>query len=375
MAATWIQLPLDGGGKALDAVSVTTTAVGAPNSSAVLRQVHVFGDPTTFAAQAAVGNSAPAGTEYGLLTRNIPGGTQSVQPAPLAAFSASITTSTGVAGPWTVSSLGNLTLVLTGTYAALTAVFEGSVDNTNWFGIQGVRSDSFIAETGINGLTNTTRAWDFPMLGYLYFRVRATALTSGTAAFIAQGGVMPIDPAPTVGVQQTTKRTYHLTGRNLSFAMTAGLTKQYLAIWHANTVTQNVNIKNVYFTFQSNSAASIITVELVRITTAPTGGTATTPAPVDSSSAAASSSGMTLPSTAGTETANTFFASSTFNLGILAGQTTPPVGPIVLYQSQPLDDLQPLRIRTATTEGLALRLTSTGASTVVITATIEFTEE
>jgi hypothetical protein len=76
--------------------------------------------------------------------------------------------------------------------------FEGSLDNTNWFAVNAVRSDSGIVETASDTLAaSPIYAWECSVNGCNWFRVRATAHTSGTAAYTLQPGAYATEPVPT----------------------------------------------------------------------------------------------------------------------------------------------------------------------------------
>jgi hypothetical protein len=114
----------------------------------------------------------------------------------------SFTANSQTLGPWACSNFNVATVVVSGTYASVTFVFEGSDDGgTTWVQIQGVRTDSFAAETGGTLLTNTTRAWDIAIGAFTHFRVRDTAWSSGTAVIGCTFQSMPYEPSPTVGLQ------------------------------------------------------------------------------------------------------------------------------------------------------------------------------
>lgn len=74
------------------------------------------------------------------------------------------------------------TISINGTYGTATAVFEGSDDGgTTWYSLQASRTDSATIETGYTSLTNVTRMWTVEITGLDSFRVRSTAVASGTA--------------------------------------------------------------------------------------------------------------------------------------------------------------------------------------------------
>lgn len=94
-----------------------------------------------------------------------------------------------------VNGLGNvgLAMTLTGVTAGQFA-FEASLDSTDgvngtWFAIPGVRSNAAAAEIATGALSATPAyGWQFNVVCYNYFRVRATAGTFGTTTVIAAPG-------------------------------------------------------------------------------------------------------------------------------------------------------------------------------------------
>lgn len=107
----------------------------------------------------------------------------------------SVTTGSSIDGYATV------VVTINGTYNTASAVFEMSDDGgTTWYTASGTRSDSSATiETGYTSLTNTTRAWYVTVAGMDAFRVRSTAVTSGTVNVR-----FSISAAP-VGVQSTSQ--------------------------------------------------------------------------------------------------------------------------------------------------------------------------
>lgn len=81
----------------------------------------------------------------------------------------------------TINGYESVTVSINGTFGTATAVFEVSDDGgTTWYGTQGARSDSATVESGYTTLTNTSRMWVIPVTGADQFRVRSTAVASGT---------------------------------------------------------------------------------------------------------------------------------------------------------------------------------------------------
>lgn len=107
----------------------------------------------------------------------------------------SITTSPSIDGYATIL------VTINGTYGTATAVFEMSDDGgTTWYATSGVRNDTTgTIEAGYTSLTNVSRAWYISVAGSDAFRVRSTAVTSGTVNVR-----FSISAAP-VGLQSTSQ--------------------------------------------------------------------------------------------------------------------------------------------------------------------------
>lgn len=181
------------------------------------------------------------------------------------------------------------------------------------------------------------------------------------------------------------KVTYQAGGRlaagtGLSFVFTASTSKQFLTIHHLNTATKLVRILKAWLTVISCSAASQIIAELVSISAAPvTGNPAITPIPLSRASAAAESTVLALPTTAGTEvTTTTGIGTTTLDFTGASVQTDVATQgvPTVLWQFNPLSPSETPVIRVGSTEGWAIRLFPNATTpTVVATCGFEFTEE
>jgi hypothetical protein len=111
-----------------------------------------------------------------------------------------ITSSTGVVSA-NVVGYPTVNFTIHGTYAGVNVTFEASDDNTNWYPIQCARSDSTANELTSGVLTaNTLRAWSANIIGFSYFRVRATAWTSGTATINLTAVATSTEPNPMVTI-------------------------------------------------------------------------------------------------------------------------------------------------------------------------------
>lgn len=131
------------------------------------------------------------------------------QPASNSAVSGSITTNgQNVSIP--CGRFGNLSVSMVATtLVGHNISFECSNNSTNgtdgtWYGVQAVRSNANTCETA-SGVLAATPAymWHVNVGDYLYFRVRATAHTSGTAAYILKPGSYATEPIPAVQITGT----------------------------------------------------------------------------------------------------------------------------------------------------------------------------
>lgn len=103
-----------------------------------------------------------------------------------------ITTPTGVVTATNLDGYSTVTMSISGTYAAFTAVFEQSDDGgVSWFAVDMDRTGSGIVENGCINLTNASLLYRGSTSGSDSFRIRATALTSGTVSVRMSVSAMP----------------------------------------------------------------------------------------------------------------------------------------------------------------------------------------
>ncbi|MEJ7831329.1 MAG: hypothetical protein WKF79_00305 [Nocardioides sp.] len=167
----------------------------------------------------------------------------------------------------------------------------------------------------------------------------------------------------------------------LSIAFTANQERQIATLRHAATSERRKTIKRIEF-YISATAATILNIELRRITSAPTAGAgsvAINPTPHVSDHVASDAVAIALPATAGLYAANTPLFAQEINLGANTAQTTGfSVQPIVIFPptGMPADDdlFEPV-IRALTLEGYAVSLRSTAIATIKGTVRIIYTEE
>lgn len=127
-------------------------------------------------------------------------------PAAVAAVTGNITAVAGTLAA-DVASASNVTMYVTGTFAGHNCTFEASIDGgTTWFGVQAVRTNANTIEatTGVLGAA-PAYAWKLSVNSFTNVRVRATAHTSGTAAWRIQPSSMAAEPGPAVPVHGVTQ--------------------------------------------------------------------------------------------------------------------------------------------------------------------------
>ena len=128
----------------------------------------------------------------------------SAQPASIAVYTDNIT-SNGDTVSYDVSRHSNITIYCTGTFSTVNVTFEGSIDGTNWFGVQGVRTNANTVETTTGNLSAAPAyAWELSVNALKNFRVRATAFTSGTQVWTFQAGSYATEPIPAVQTHAVT---------------------------------------------------------------------------------------------------------------------------------------------------------------------------
>lgn len=307
-----------------------------------------------------------------------------------------ITTASSAVTTGNIGLAGNVTIYMYGTYAGVTAVFEISFDNTNWFPVAATREDSAISESTTGPLpANTVRAWTTGAPGFAFVRVRATAYTSGTANVVIVAGTYAFEPM----VSATTRKRQSLATYTAGYraanatagarvlapaALTANTNKQFATIYHAASATKRVQIKFVSVNLHGNSVAGNIEFELVTLsaTTAPaTGNPAITPGKHDQADAAAEATCLALPTTAGSvvDADRPVGDNWEASLGVTGTGSTaappPAAAKIVLWDSRADGDGKDLIIRAGVAEGYAINARSSAASGLTFTAVIIFTEE
>ena len=96
----------------------------------------------------------------------------------------------------------NLMIHCAGTFTGTNCTFEGSLNSTNgtggnWFTVQAIRSNANTIETTTGVLAAAPAyAWELSVNALKYFRIRATAWTSGTQVWTMSPGTYATEPIP-----------------------------------------------------------------------------------------------------------------------------------------------------------------------------------
>ena len=102
------------------------------------------------------------------------------------------------------SRTSNLMIFCTGTFNTVNCAFEGSLDGTNWFAVQAIRSNANTIETSTGNLSAAPAyAWELSVNGLNFFRVRATAFTSGSQNWRFNPAPYATEPIPAAQVSGT----------------------------------------------------------------------------------------------------------------------------------------------------------------------------
>jgi hypothetical protein len=350
--------------------------------------------------------AAPAGTERGLITRNVPSGTQPVSLAAIPTVTEKQDQPTATAVTWTSATALNTASAVTTTGYGTANVFvvvpttvtagvisiEVSNDGgTTYVPGGAVRVDNGYQENvvalafapGING----SRMYSVSVDAMTHVRARLSTVITGTGNVVVTISTVAGGIEPFVAHRSRKVSTYRAQFRKatrayaLSNVFAAAGRKQYATIHHAATATKTVRLRRVRVLLESTTAAGNFWVfELVRITTAPaTGNPAITAPRLDSSSAAPEATLLALPTTAATEEAQPI-AHVTYSVGTTgAAPTSQPhmsEAWVDLWVGSTGDDeAQIPTIRAGVLEGWAVTVDAAGATTLNGYVDIEFTEE
>ncbi len=177
-----------------------------------------------------------------------------------------------------VSRASNVMLFCTGTFAGVNVTFEGSLQDTgdtNWFGIQVVRTNANTIETATGVLAaQPVYAWEASVNGLKRIRVRCTARTSGTQSWRMVLGTYATEPIPAAqatatqpisGAVTLTSTTVNPVVPSTPYFVNSAATTN-----GALVLTGTSNLSSFYAT---NEGASVAYVKLYNKATAPVVGT------------------------------------------------------------------------------------------------------
>jgi hypothetical protein len=129
----------------------------------------------------------------------------------------------------------------------------------------------------------------------------------------------------------------------------------------------NVRIRSIRLSgFAVPAAVTAMEIDIFRLSTAGTGGTAITPRPYDTADAAAGATAMTLPTAKGTEGVLVYAQGVIWGTAALLSQK-----PEFVWTQQP--NTKPLLIAAGTSNGIAIK-NITGVATATAIVTVEFVE-
>ena len=170
---------------------------------------------------------------------------------------------------------GNLSVSMAATsLVGHNASFECSNNSTNgtdgnWYGVQAVRSNANTVETATGVLAATPAyMWHVNVGDYQYFRVRATAHTSGTAAYILKPGSYATEPIPAVQLTGTQPVSGTVTATNTT---PTALNTTSAATTNSTLVKSTAG--TLFNLVVSNTGAAAAYLKLYNKATAPTVGT------------------------------------------------------------------------------------------------------
>ncbi len=175
----------------------------------------------------------------------------------------------------------NLMIHCNGTFAGVNCTFEGSLNSTNgtdgnWFGVQAIRSNANTIETTTGVLAAAPAyAWELSVNAMKWFRIRATAWTSGTQTWTMIPGTYATEPIPGAQISGTQPVsgtvTATVTGGTVLPVTPTTLFTNSAATTNATLVKNTAGTLWSIAVSNTNAAARFL--KLFNLTTAPTVGT------------------------------------------------------------------------------------------------------
>ena len=174
-----------------------------------------------------------------------------------------------------VSRASNIMAFCTGTFSTVNCTFEGSLEatgDTNWFGLQAVRTNANTIEKATGNLSaQPIYGWELSVNALRRVRVRCTARTSGTQSWRLVQGTYATEPIPAAQVSAT---------QPVSGTVTATVTPPAPATPYFLNSAATTNgaliltgTSSVHSLWATNEGASVAYLKLYNKATAPTVGT------------------------------------------------------------------------------------------------------
>lgn len=199
------------------------------------------------------------------------------KPASYAATVGNVTSATSTVVVNT-ERFSNLMIHCAGTFAGVNCTFEGSLNSTNgtdgnWFAVQAIRSNANTIETTTGVLAAAPAyAWELSVNALRYFRIRATAWTSGTQVWTMIPGTYATEPIP--GAQISGTQPVSVTGGTVVGVAPTTTNAILSSAATTNGTVAKASAGTIYGLTVSNTGAAAAFVKLHNSTTITVGTTA-----------------------------------------------------------------------------------------------------
>ncbi len=201
------------------------------------------------------------------------------KPASYAATVGNVTSATSTVVVNT-ERFSNLMIHCAGTFAGVNCTFEGSLNSTNgtdgnWFAVQAIRSNANTIETTTGVLAAAPAyAWELSVNALRYFRIRATAWTSGAQVWTLIPGTYATEPIPGAQVSGTQPVSGSLTSAGTTTNTPATPSPSNInSAANTNATVVKGSAGTLYNIGASNTGGAAAFIKLYNKATAPTVGT------------------------------------------------------------------------------------------------------
>lgn len=174
----------------------------------------------------------------------------------------------------------NLMIHCAGTFAGVNCTFEGSLNSTNgtdgnWFAVQAIRSNANTIETTTGVLAAAPAyAWELSVNALRYFRIRATAWTSGAQVWTLIPGTYATEPIPGAQVSGTQPVSGSLTSAGTTTNTPATPSPSNInSAANTNATVVKGSAGTLYNIGASNTGITAVFIKLYNKATVPTVGT------------------------------------------------------------------------------------------------------